>query len=175
MEQSSVGVDKKEGKKKREGRPDTSLLNFLFEFPFLFRSGPLVGTSKVRWRFSFSVFFCAGQGAPFSSWFSRLVESFHCACAMSFSDEEVLNALEGIPSDGFLAESAEVRTKWLHFVASVDPDPKNLHDVMFYAIVARTLAEVRGVSSACRLCRTTHALADCRWHQGRCCTFRQTI
>ena len=63
---------------------------------------------------------------------------------MSFSDEEVLNALEGIPSDGFLAESAEVRTKWMHFVASVDLDPKSLHDVMFYATVARTLAEIMG-------------------------------
>ena len=63
---------------------------------------------------------------------------------MSFSDEEVLNALEGIPGDGFLVESAEARTKWLHFVASVDPDPKSLHDVMFYATVARTLAEIMG-------------------------------
>ena len=63
---------------------------------------------------------------------------------MSFSDDEVLNALEGIPSDGFLAENAEVRTKWLHFVASVDPDPKSLHDVLFYATVARTLAEIMG-------------------------------
>ena len=63
---------------------------------------------------------------------------------MSFSDEEVLNALERIPSDGFLAESAEVRTKWMHFVASVDLDPKSLHDVMFYATVARTLAEIMG-------------------------------
>ena len=63
---------------------------------------------------------------------------------MSFSEEEVLGALRKIPSDGFLAESAEVQAKWLHFVASVDADPKNLHDVMFYAIVARTLAEVMG-------------------------------
>ena len=63
---------------------------------------------------------------------------------MSFSEEEVLGALGKIPSDGFLAESAEVQAKWLHFVASVDTDPKSLHDVMFYAIVARTLAEVMG-------------------------------
>ena len=63
---------------------------------------------------------------------------------MSFSGEEVLGALGKIPSDGFLAESAEVQAKWLHFVASVDTDPKSLHDVMFYAIVARTLAEVMG-------------------------------
>ena len=55
-----------------------------------------------------------------------------------------MGALEKIPSDGFLAESAEVQAKWLHFVASVDADPKSLHDVMFYAIVARTLAEVMG-------------------------------
>ena len=61
---------------------------------------------------------------------------------MSFSEEEVLGALRKIPSDNFLAERAEVQAKWLHFVASVDADPKNLHDVMFYAIVARTLAEV---------------------------------
>ena len=63
---------------------------------------------------------------------------------MSFSEEEILGALGKIPSDGFLAESAEVQAKWLHFVTSVDADPKNLHDVMFYAIVARTLAEVMG-------------------------------
>ena len=63
---------------------------------------------------------------------------------MSFSEEEVLGALRKIPSDSFLAESAEVQAKCLHFVASVDADPKNLHDVMFYAIVARTLAEVMG-------------------------------
>ena len=63
---------------------------------------------------------------------------------MSFSEEKVLGALEKIPGDGFLAESAEVQAKWLHFVASVDADPKSLHDVMFYAIVARTLAEVMG-------------------------------
>ena len=61
---------------------------------------------------------------------------------MSFSEEEVLGALRKIPNDSFLAESAEVQTTCLHFVASVDADPKNLHDVMFYAIVARTLAEV---------------------------------
>ena len=63
---------------------------------------------------------------------------------MSLSKEEVLGALRKIPSDSFLAESAEVQTKCLHFVASVDADPKNLHDVRFYAIVARTLAEVMG-------------------------------
>ena len=63
---------------------------------------------------------------------------------MSFSDEEIFGALEKIPSDGFLAESVEVRTKWMHFVASVDLDPKSLHDVMFYATVARTLAEIMG-------------------------------
>ena len=63
---------------------------------------------------------------------------------MSFSEEEVLGALRKIPSDGFLAESAEVQTKCFHLVASVDADPKNLHDVMFHAIVARTLAEVMG-------------------------------
>ena len=63
---------------------------------------------------------------------------------MSFSEEEVLGALRKIPSDSFLAESAEVQEKCLHFVASVDADPKNLHDVMFHAIVARTLAEVMG-------------------------------
>ena len=130
--------------KKKKGRPDTYIVAFPFEFPFLLRSGPLVGTSKVRWRFFLLCEFLCWLEAPFSSWFSCLVESFHCACAMSFSDEEVLNALEGIPSDGFLAESAEVRTKWMHFVASVDPDPKSLHDVMFYAIVARTLAEITG-------------------------------
>ena len=43
-----------------------------------------------------------------------------------------------------LAESAEVQAEYLHFVASVDADPRNLHDVMFSAIVARTLAEVMG-------------------------------
>ena len=74
----------------------------------------------------------------------RLVKSVHRARAMSFSEEEVLGALGKIPSDGFLAESAEVQAKWLHFVASVDADPESLHDVMFYAIVARTLAEVMG-------------------------------
>ena len=63
---------------------------------------------------------------------------------MSFSDEEVLSALGEIPSDGFLAECTEVRARWMHFVASVDADPKSLHDVMFYATVARTLAEVMG-------------------------------
>ena len=75
---------------------------------------------------------------------SRLVESFHCVRAMSFSDEEVLSAHGEIPSDGSLAESTEVRAKWMHFVASVDVDPKSLHDVMFYATVARTLAEIMG-------------------------------
>ena len=53
-----------------------------------------------------------------------LVTSGHSARAMSFSEEEVLGALRKIPSDGFLAESAEVQTKWLHFVASVDADPR---------------------------------------------------
>ena len=61
-----------------------------------------------------------------------------------FVGEKVLGALGKIPSDSFLADSAEVQAKWLHFVASVDADPKSLHDVMFYAIVARTLAEVMG-------------------------------
>ena len=62
---------------------------------------------------------------------------------MSFSGEKVLGDLGKIPSDGVLAESAEVQGKWLHFVASVDADPKNLHNVMFYAIVALLSATMR--------------------------------
>ena len=38
---------------------------------------------------------------------------------------------ERSPVTVFLAESAEVQAKWLHFVASVDADPESLHDVMF--------------------------------------------
>ena len=45
---------------------------------------------------------------------------------------------------GFLAQSAEVQAKWLHFVKSVDADSRDLHEVIFYAPVARTLAEVMG-------------------------------
>ena len=98
-------------------------------------------SGQVR-RFSFR---CTSeaQGLSAQSLF-RLVRSGHRARAMSFSEEEVLGALRKIPSDSFLAESAEVKAKWLHFVASGDADPRNLHDVMFYAIVARTLAEVMG-------------------------------
>ena len=85
----------------------------------------------------------AAQGLSAQVLFA-LVRSGHRARAMSFLKEEVLDVLREIPSDGILAESAEVQAKWLHFVASVDADPKNLHDVMFYAIVAWTLAEVMG-------------------------------
>ena len=53
---------------------------------------------------------------------------------MSFSGEKVLGALGKISGDGFLAENAEVQAKWL---------PKNLHDVMFYAIVALLSATMR--------------------------------
>ena len=60
-----------------------------------------------------------------------------------FSGEKVFGDLGKIPSDGVLAESAEVQAKWLHFVPSVDADPKNLHDVMFYAIVALLSATMR--------------------------------
>ena len=97
----------------------------------------------MRWRFSLSVYFVLAKG-PLLKLVSRLVESFHCARAMSFSDEEVLSALGEIPSDGFLAECTEVRARWMHFVVSVDAVPKSLHDVMFYSTVARTLAEVMG-------------------------------
>ena len=71
------------------------------------------------------------------------MRSGHRARAMSFSKEEVLGALRKISSDSFLAE-AEVKTRCLHFVASVDTDPEILHDMMFYAIVARTVAVVMG-------------------------------
>ena len=52
----------KKGKKKKEkkGRTRHVIVVFPFVFPVLLRSGPLVGTSEVRWRFSFFSVFCAG-------------------------------------------------------------------------------------------------------------------
>ena len=67
MEQSSVGVDKEKGgkkKKKKKGKTRHVIVVFPFVFPFLLRSGPLVGTSEVRWRFSFSVYFVLARRFP---------------------------------------------------------------------------------------------------------------
>ena len=61
---------------------------------------------------------------------------------------------------GFLAESAEVQTKWLHFVTSVDADSKNLHDVVFYAsvVLLTALCGWRLITQSTR--RTTLQLAS---------------
>lgn len=64
--------------------------------------------------------------------------------AMSFSDQEVAAVIDKVYRDKFLGLGSEARVKWVHFVASVDDEPKNAHAVMFYAAVARVLAEVMG-------------------------------
>ena len=89
------------------------------------------GVVSAAQRLSAQVWFRFGEVGP------------PCSCHVLFG-RRGLGRSQKVPSDGFLAESAEVQTKWWHFVASVDADPKNLHDVMFYAIVARTLAKVMG-------------------------------
>ena len=65
---------------------------------------------------------------------------------MSFSASELKAALETVPSDQFLKLGEDARVQWLGFVTSVDEKPKDSHDVSFYAIVARTLAEVMGTA-----------------------------
>ena len=72
--------------------------------------------------------------------------SFRVVRAMSFSDEEIAVAIRSVPSDKFLGLGEEARVKWVQFVTSVDDSPKSAHEVMFYAIVARALAEVMGSS-----------------------------
>ena len=117
------------------------MIAFPLGFPFCFV--PVRWSDKwKRWRFSFSVYFALAKSSLLK-FVSRLVRSVHRVRAMSFSGEKVLGALGKIPGDGFLAKNAEVQAKWLHFVASLDADPKNLHDVMFYAIGALLSATMR--------------------------------
>ena len=139
MEQSLVSHDTQKGDKTRHVHGCVSFGVSIFSVPVRWS-----GQVRCGGVFFFSLSMCFSGRQTSAQACSRLVVSFNCACAMSFSDEEVFCALERIPSDGFLAESVEVRTKWMHFVTSVDLDPKSLHDVTFYATVARTLAEVMG-------------------------------
>ena len=50
----------------------------------------------------------------------------------------------------FLAESAGVQAKWLHFVKSANADSRNLHDVMFLCSYRTDVGGSDGVSSTCR-------------------------
>ena len=63
---------------------------------------------------------------------------------MSFTKEEVVAALAPVPADRFLGLDEVARYEWVRFVTSVDNEPKNAHDVMFYAVIARALAELVG-------------------------------
>ena len=52
--------------------------------------------------------------------------------------------LHDIPGSAFGTDSADVRLQWLQFVCSVDDAPQTKHPVIFYAAVARVLAECMG-------------------------------
>ena len=136
MEQSHVSVDTQ---KRRETRHVHDCVSF--GVSILLRSCPLVGQVRCGGAFP-SLCILRWPRGSLLKFVSRLVKSVHRGCAMSFSDEEVLGALGKIPSDDFLVESTDVQVKWMHFMTSVDADPKSLHDVMFYATVARTLTEI---------------------------------
>ena len=62
----------------------------------------------------------------------------------SFSDQEILAVLEKCPESAFGGGSRRLATKWVHFVATADADPRSSHPVMHYASVARLLAETVG-------------------------------
>ena len=106
-------------------------------------SCPMVGTSEVRWRVFPSL--CALLAdRPLL----KLVLVWSCLST-------VLAPCPFRTRRSFvLSREYQVMVSWLrvlryepngmHFVTSVDLDPKSLHDVTFYATVARTLAEVMG-------------------------------
>ena len=127
MERSPVSVDTR----KRRRKPGTYMVAFPLEFPFCFV--PVRWSGQVRCGGAFpSLCILRWPRGSLLKFVSRLVESFHCARAMSFSEEEVLGALGNIPSDGFLAESAEVQAKWLHFrgVRGCGPEESARCDVL---------------------------------------------
>ena len=70
----------------------------------------------------------------------------HVVFAMAFLPSELEAALEKVPSSEFLKLGGAARVHWLEFVASVDEKPKDSHEVGFYAIVARALAEAMGTT-----------------------------
>ena len=96
----------------------------------------------MRCRFSFSVYFALAKGLPAQVCFSFGQVGPPWLRHVLFRTRKFWAPSEKIPSDDFLVESTDVQVKWMHFVASVDADPKSLHDVMFYATVARTLTEI---------------------------------
>ena len=118
-------------------------------------------TSEVRWRSSFSVFLALAKGLPAQVCFSFGQVGLPWLRHVLFG-RRVWAPLGEIPSDVFLVESTDLQVRWMHFVTSVDANPKSLHDVLFYATVARALAEILRSAQTCTLCRTTHALADRR-------------
>ena len=66
------------------------------------------------------------------------------------------------PQSRLLGRECRIQAKWLHFVTSVDADSKNLHDVMFYAIVVLLTALCGGRLITQSTRRTTLQLASRR-------------
>ena len=61
---------------------------------------------------------------------------------MAFTDSEVRAVLAGLPGAAFGVDSLEKRAAWVRYVLSVDRQPKDKHELFFYASTARALAEV---------------------------------
>ena len=63
---------------------------------------------------------------------------------MAFVDQDFASVLSELPEGAFAVSDGAARKKWLFFVCSVDDSPKDKHPIMFYAAVARQLAETMG-------------------------------
>ncbi|CAK0893167.1 unnamed protein product [Prorocentrum cordatum] len=71
---------------------------------------------------------------------------------MAFTGSEVRAALAGLPESAFGVDSLEKRAAWVDYVMSVDEEPKNKHDLFFYASTARVLADVAGSVEPADIC-----------------------
>ena len=69
-----------------------------------------------------------------------------CFVNMAFSSAELEAAVQKVPSNQFLKLGMEARIQWLGYVTAVDEEPKKVHEIGFYAIVARALAEIMGTA-----------------------------
>ena len=125
MEQSHVSVDTQ---KRRETRHVHDCVSF--EVSFKLRSCPLVGQVEAVALLLLCVF-CAGQELSAQVCFSFGEVGPPCSRHVLFRREGLGRSRKDPPVTVSWPKNAEVKAKWLHFVASVDADPKNLHDVMF--------------------------------------------
>ena len=63
---------------------------------------------------------------------------------MAFQIAEARDSVKGLPEEAFLHNPSDKSADWVLFVTTVDENPREKHDILFYAIVARVMAELCG-------------------------------